>query len=290
MARGPLRRTIRSARLSFRRAGGSLAAVLVLAGAWPLLVGAAAPTPSPGSATIDGAFGEWDLAADHFSAMTSGSNPTRPVHANFYARYDCETEVLAGLVLVVEGDRALQTRPENAYFRIDGTGKAVSGTSGNDGTPPDFAWVNPDGTFADGFEASIPLAPGSYTLRVHILIADDTEDGYTSYDTIPRDGPLVLACEGPTESSSTPPSQSTPPSSSPSGSDEPIAGTPTPAPTGTVAAVVGTPRVTPPATDVHSASAASSAAGLGWIAIGIGLVALAVALAAPDRRTARRRG
>jgi hypothetical protein len=277
-----LRRTIVSGHPSIRRVGSLLAIVLIAAGAWPLLVGAAAPIPATGTATIDGAPGEWDLAADLFSPMTSGSDPNRPVHANFYARYDCESGVLAGLVLVVEGDHALQTRPENAYFRIDGTGKAVSGNSGNDGTPPDFSWVNPDGTFADGYEASISLAPGSYTIRAHILIADTTQDGYTSYDSIPRDGPLVLSCPEPSEIPSAAPSEP------PSGSEEPVAGSPTPTPEGSVQAVVGTPRVTPPATETAVTSAAASTA-TSWIAIGIGLVALVAMLTLPRRPIRRRR-
>ena len=53
--------------------------------------------------------------------------PTQPVVAKLYLRYDCASETLFALVLGVDGTQFQQTRPENAYIRIDGAGKAVSG-------------------------------------------------------------------------------------------------------------------------------------------------------------------
>lgn len=272
MTRGSLGRIGRSGRL--RLSATCLAAgILTIAGAaFPLLAAAAAPTPSAGTATIDGDPGEWDLGADLFAPMTSGGDASRPVLATFYARYDCATHVLAGLVLVVDGQHGQQTRPENAYLRIDGTGKAVSGLSGDDGNPPDFAWVHPDGTFADGFEASIGLAPGSYTIRAHILIDDDTKDGYTSYDTVPRDAPLVLSCD--------------PPSQGSNASELPTQGDGSPSDDGAVEGVTGTPRITPPPTDTAAITTAAPAGNA--ISVGVVLVAAGILFAVP-RRSARRR-
>jgi hypothetical protein len=268
MTRGSFGRIVGSGRPRLSAAFFAAGVLTIAGAAFPLLAGAAAPNPSPGTATIDGDPGEWDLAADLYSPMTSGSDPSRPVLATFYARYDCTTGVLSGLVLVKDGEHGQQTRPENAYLRIDGTGKAVSGLSGDDGSPPDFAWVNPDGTVADGFEASISLAPGTYTIRAHILIDDDTSDGYTSYDTIPRDAPLVLACDA----RSQPVDEGQP-------SDD-----------GAVEGVAGTPRITPPPTDTLAvATDAPASPAAGWISVGVAFVALGVLSAIPRRRLGGRR-
>ena len=121
--------------------------------------------------------------------MTDAGDASQPVVAHLYLRYDCSSETLFALVLGVDGTQFRQTRPENAYIRIDGAGKAVSGLSGNNGTPPDFSWVNPDGTLADGFEGSLPLAPGSHTVWAHILRPDNSADGYQSVDTSPTERP-----------------------------------------------------------------------------------------------------
>ena len=91
--------------------------------------------------------------------MTTAGNAADDTLATLYLRYDCTSHVLYGLVLTEDGYGIQQTRPEEAYLRIDGAGKLVSGLSGNDGTPPDFAWVDGDGTLAGGFEASAPWRP-----------------------------------------------------------------------------------------------------------------------------------
>ena len=90
---------------------------------------------------------------------------------------------------MTQGNRAQVSRPENAYLRIGTTGKLVSGLSGNDGTPPDFSWVDSDGELARGYEVSASLAPGSYTIRSHVLIPEDSADGYAPVDNISRADP-----------------------------------------------------------------------------------------------------
>ena len=174
---------------------GSLGLLLALMLSVP--VSAAGPAPTSGSADVDGDASEWG-GADVFSEMTAGGSASQPVRAHLSLRYDCETEVLYGLVLMVDGAKAVQTDPAEAYLRIDGAGKLVSGLSGDNGTPPDFAWVNGDGTAADGFEASGSLAPGTYTIRAHVKEVDDSEDGYSPLDTVGRDVPLVVDCPDPT--------------------------------------------------------------------------------------------
>jgi len=143
--------------------------------------------------------------------MADAGKPTKPVIAHLYLRYDCDTGTLFALVLGKDGTQFMQTRPENAYIRIDGVGKAVSGLSGNDGTPPDFSWVNPDGKLADGFEASVPVAPGDHTVRAHVLRPDTSSDGYQSVDNIDQGAPLTLECAKPT------PTPTPTPTSTPSG-------------------------------------------------------------------------
>jgi subtilase family serine protease len=66
--------------------------------------------------------------------------------------------------------------PKDNWVKIYDLRKStlVDGNSGNDGTPPDFAWVNRNGDVADGWEASISLGPGEYKeLEVHAQIVGD---------------------------------------------------------------------------------------------------------------------
>ena len=92
--------------------------------------------------------------------------PHAHMHTLLYL--DCDDEVLYALVLMVNGEKAIQTDPTEAYIRIDGSGKAVHGNSGNDGTPPDFSWVGGNGTLADGsvFDSSVQRGePATFPLN-----------------------------------------------------------------------------------------------------------------------------
>ena len=58
--------------------------------------------------------------------------------------------------------------------------KKVDGGSGDDGTPPDFAWIGQysedDYVYAEGWEASAVIAPGSYLeFNCHTQVFDDGE-------------------------------------------------------------------------------------------------------------------
>lgn len=172
------------------------AALLALSVLSPVGVGAAnPPSPTYGTAVVDGSITEWSMTGDKFAAMTEDGYPNKPVVAHLYLRYDCDSSTLYALVLGDGGVQFRETRPENAYVRIDGSGKLFSGNSGNNGTPPDFAWVNGNGTLADGYEGSGKLEPGSYSVRAHALQPDESADGYKEIDNIGRSDPLVIECK-----------------------------------------------------------------------------------------------
>lgn len=270
---------------------------------------AAAPFPIAGTAVVDGDPSEWG-AGDHFADMTDNGEADGEVLATLSLRYDCETETLFALVLATGEGQLRQDRPDEAYLRIDGSGKLVDGNSGNDGTPPDFAWVGGDGTSADGYEASASIAPGAYTIRAHVLLWWDDSDGYLTLDSVPREAPLTIDCPEPTpEPTATPtatpeatatatpePTATATPEPTPTGSVEPTASasaTPTtpaePTPTGSVDAATGTPAITLPPTDTGMVGGPTSPAdGMRLAFLGLGLLmgALALLVPAPRRREA----
>ncbi len=265
--RTPVRhRSVRRAGRWIRPVGwAAVAALLALSVLGPAGVGAASPpTPTHGSATVDGHTGDWNLGSDKFADMTDAGNPAKPVNAHLYLRYDCDTETLFALVLGVDGTQFRQDRPENAYIRIDGTGKLVSGLSGNNGTPPDFSWVNPDGQLTDGFEASGKVAPGSHTVRAHVLRPDESKDAYQNVDNIGRSDPLELVCEKAT------PTPTPTPTPTGTGQVEPTA-TPTSQPTSSVEGVTSKPKVTLPPT-ATSVGGEPPTGSLSVVLLGLGLV------------------
>ena len=268
-----------------RTAAAIVAGALLLTAVFAPASMAAAPTPNAGSATVDGAIGDWSLSADFFVDMTAGGVAGRPVRAKLYLKYDCDSEVLYALVLAQGDEKARQTRPDEAYINIDGQQKIQE-------TPAHgkFAWVNGDGTLADGFEGSTPLAPGSHTLRSHVLIADDSEDGYTPMDSVGRFIPLVIECGGvqPTQGTPAPtqgtpaPTQGTPAPTQ--GTPAPTQGTPappqgTPAPTGGVAPTQATgPDNTLPPTDTFEQGGPTSLGGARLLLALLGLGSFAALL------------
>lgn len=257
------------------------AALLALSLVGPSAVGAASPPqPTYGSAVVDGHTGDWSLSADRFSDLTDTGQADSPVRGHLYLRYDCKTETLYALVLGVDGIQFQQTRPEDAYIRIDGSGKAVSGNSGNDGTPPDFSWVNPDGKLADGFEGSAPLSPGEYTIRAHVLRPSERSDGYTPVDNIGRADPLKIVCKA---------------EPTPTGSLEPTTkptDPPTTAPTSNVKGETATPKTTLPPTSTFGTSGEPPSTPLAMVFLGLGLVIAGalVLMDKPRQALGRRRG
>lgn len=151
-----------------------------------------------GTATVDGDYSEWDLSADAATTMcTAGSidatgncSGSGKVHlSTLYARYDCNTDTMYVLVLEA-GDYEAEQTAGDAWVTIGGnSNKVVKGSSDNDGSPPDFAWVTVDGDF-QGYEASFTLAEGSYeNVQIHLNVSSNTastgKNGYTRSIVVP---------------------------------------------------------------------------------------------------------
>jgi uncharacterized repeat protein (TIGR01451 family) len=169
----------------------TMAAIVAVVAAWP--AGAAPPQPSAGVANVDGNPGEWNLAADFFADLRLGSNATNPVLAKLYLRYDCTERTLYALVLAEQGVRLRTADPGEAYIAVDGK-KIFHGSSGDDGTPPDFRWVDEAGGTAGGYEGSGEVLPGTHQLRAHAKVPATDPDGYETIDIAGRTVPLVVAC------------------------------------------------------------------------------------------------
>lgn len=138
------------------------------------------PQPTYGTATVDGNAGEWNLTNDFFQHMYVAGDPSKANLSDAYLRYDCSTHTLYVLVLQVSPGQIL-AQPANAWATINGAPQKVyTGSSGNDGTPPDFAWVGLNGGFAQGYEASFSIAPGTYTIVVHVEANDGSGTAQTS--------------------------------------------------------------------------------------------------------------
>lgn len=147
----------------------------LLAAAWPAPTHAAAPpAPTYGTAVVDGLTTEWTLAQDFFAPMHRGGKLEFPLGANLYLRYDCVAQTMYALVLTandINGNPipARSDAPNSARLALNTSGNTVVfGSSGNNGVPPDFAWVgvgfNGNPNQALGFEASFSMPPGAYQI------------------------------------------------------------------------------------------------------------------------------
>ena len=248
---------------SGRRRGVSMRSVSVIGAGVVLLTALFAPTtmaasPNSGTAVVDGATGDWSLGADFFADMTDAGKADADVRAKLYLKYDCEEGVLYALVLVQNGEKGRQERTDEAYVAIDGS-KEIDSFNG------EFAWVNGDGVLADGFEGSAELEPGSYSLRAHILVADDSADGYTPMDVIGRTVPLDIVCEdeSPTDEQPTDEEPTDPVNPPPGGGVGPTTGT---RPTKTL----------PPTDTIETSTAPSSGVGIVLAVLGVGSLATLV--------------
>jgi len=255
------------------------AALLALSVLSPAGVGAAnPPSPTYGTAVVDGATSDWNLGSDKFAGMTDDGYAKNPVRANLYLRYDCSSSTLFALVLTVDGTTLNTSDPEEAFIRIDGSGKLVSGLSGNNGTPPDFSWVDPSAGQANGYEASGKLDPGSYTVRAHALRVADRAEGYDELDNIGRSDPLVIECAKPTPT----------PTASVEASVE--ASVSASQPGGSVLDVTSKPRVTlPPTSTVGAGDPPTTSLGLVFLGLGLVLGGAMVLLEKPKLARGRRR-
>ena len=146
-----------------------------------------------GQAVVDGDYAEWDVP-DSFTAWSSSedfvaymyraynANPPMPQESALFVRYDLPTQTAYVLVLAKPGVPGIKSAPD-AWVSISSTAgninnKVVTGSSGDNGVPPDFAWVgvgyDNDPNHVRGFEASFSLAPTtSKYLGAHLLVYDD---------------------------------------------------------------------------------------------------------------------
>jgi hypothetical protein len=156
--------------------------------------------PSYASAVVDGNPGEWNLGDDLFANMYQAGKPDKPVLSKLYIRYACDTETLFVLVLTEPGWEIVPSDDDN-FVKLGNSNKLVDGASGNDGTPPDFAYVAEGG----GWEASAPLAFGSYSdLNVHAQVTEAVaQDSDETSAVAGRAIPIEIICDESSTTSST---------------------------------------------------------------------------------------
>jgi hypothetical protein len=177
-------------------------------GLFPGVVAALPTEPFYGAAVADGQFGEWNLSGDFFANMYRAGRPDFPLESKLYLRYDCDSGTMFVLVLDEPGVVGLEhASSTTAWVAIDDhSNKVVNELSGNDGIPPDFAWVDPgfdgDPSHNRGFEASFPIAWGEYAIIVHTDVLDESVQTSATQE-FPGSGPgLVIDCtESPVEAS-----------------------------------------------------------------------------------------
>jgi len=153
-------------------------ALSVLASAWllgrPAASTATPPQSSYGTAVVDGNPGEWDLVNDFFADMYRAGNSSKPLESKLYLRFDCNTNTMYVLVLTEPSVVGyIDTTAVTGWIALDGqNNKVVNEAAGNDGIAPDFAWIDQgfdaDSTHVHGYEASFPLAEGTYTIIGHV--------------------------------------------------------------------------------------------------------------------------
>jgi len=143
------------------------------------------PYPNAGDADVDGQITgdtpDWNLtigSLDWFAHMYEGWNNNNKdrILSNLYLRYDCDNEIMYVLVYQATWDGTLipiLVQEADAWIAIGNTSnKVVLGSSGDDGTAPDFRWIDvgydTDNTHARGYEASFPLTKNAtYKIIAH---------------------------------------------------------------------------------------------------------------------------
>jgi hypothetical protein len=156
---------------------------------------ASTPEPTYGSAVVDGDPGEWDLTVDQFAPLYQAGMSNKPIEGYVYLRYDCSDNVMYALVKTVAGVTVLSNMGSDVhYIKIDGPGgTVVNSGSGNDGTPPDFEWVQSNGDTI-GWEASFNLAMGLHTILVHTQVYNPNSGETNSTAALEGYLPIMVAC------------------------------------------------------------------------------------------------
>jgi hypothetical protein len=184
---------------------GLLALCFVLSALLPGVASADQPYPGQGVRVVDGNIDDWNLTKDFYDYMYCNGKPGNTVECWLYLRYDCDTSTLWILVRAKPNVKIF-ARPRRTAWVIVGCffGGLVNGASGNNGTPPDFAWIGltetPDGKFAEGFEASVKLNPGRHTLIAHAFVMDKGGIRSAATSWCPKIGvPVYVDCAVPVE-------------------------------------------------------------------------------------------
>ncbi len=189
----------------FKKVAGLILLSLMGTALLPTSAAAAPPFPLYGVRVVDGEIDDWSLARDFYDYMYRAGKEEKQVESWLYLRYDCRTFTLYILVRSRPNVPILAESIKGAWVAIDRISKKqVNAGAGNDGVPPDFAWIGltetPNGKVAYGFEASIHLDPGSYTLIAHVDVLDD--DSIQTSGTVgsPKRGiPLTVDCAVPVQ-------------------------------------------------------------------------------------------
>ena len=160
---------------------------------------AAPPTPTYGTANVDGNSGEWNLAQDFYTLMYRAGDPTKQVESKGYLRYDCATMTMYVLVLMEPNSVGyIDPNAQTAWVAINAqNNKVVTENSGDDGIPPEFQWIDRgyDGNqqHMRGYEGSFPLdEPGSYTIIFHVDVIDASGAQTSASPGFPGEGPPVI--------------------------------------------------------------------------------------------------
>jgi uncharacterized repeat protein (TIGR01451 family) len=155
------------------------------------LFATAPPQAALGTAVVDGNSGEWNLTTDFFANMYRAGNSDKEIESKLYLRYNCATSTMYVLVLAQPGVSVL-TQADDAYVKFGNSDKELDGNSGNNGTPPDFAWITSSGTTI-GWEGSFIVTPGSYSdLNVHVQVFNDRQAQTSA--VADRSIPLEIVC------------------------------------------------------------------------------------------------
>jgi len=169
-------------------------AALLFLSAPPVLADNVSPTLFA-TATVDGDPSEWNLAQDFFANMHRAGKADKPLESKAYLRYDCLTHTMYVLVLSEPGVPC-EIIPGTAWVALNSqNNKVVLDSSGDDGIPPDFAYVgvgyDGNAAHARGYEASFPLAVGTYNLIVHVDVFDAGNTQTSATIGFPGTGPIL---------------------------------------------------------------------------------------------------
>ncbi len=168
--------------------------------------------------TVDGSAADWDRDLDFLAVMYEAGKPDHPAFSDAYARYDCTTGTMYVFVENRPGLVIVPSASDN-FVKLGNNQKKVDGNSGNDGTPPDFAYVG-----LTGWEASFAIAEGTWDLNVHAQVVPANLRGTSAF------AGRILHIE--IDCAAVPPTPSPTPEPTPTPTPEPTA-TPTPEPTAT---------------------------------------------------------